>query len=202
MRILHLVFHPNLETSRVNRIWKGQLEASGKVTTTRDLYAEYPDFHIDIEKEQDFLLNHDRIVLQFPIYWWSMTPLLKKWMDDVLQYQFAYGSRGNKLKGKDLQLICSVGGQAKNYNGFHMFATVPEILKSFQLTANLAKMNYAQPLYMFNADACSDEEVEAFGRKWSELIDDPLRSDGLMQANEKINEDLQEVYQQLGIAQD
>ena len=164
------------------------------------MYSEYPEFHIDIEKEQKLLLEHDRIVLQFPMYWWSMTPLLKKWLDDVLQYQFAYGSKGDKLKGKDMQVICSAGGQAKNFNGFHMFATVPELLKPLQLTANLAKMNYAQPLYMFNADACSDYEVRLFGDKWIDLIDDPRRGDGLEYTNEKIHEELIDVYQQLGMA--
>jgi putative NADPH-quinone reductase len=185
MKILHLVFHPDLKASRVNRTWKEQLEQSGKIYTSRDMYSEYPDFQIDVEKEQKLLQEHDRIVLQFPMYWWSVTPLLKKWFDDVLQYQFAYGSKGDKLSGKDLQIICSVGGQAKNYNGFHMFASVPELMKPLQLTANLAKMNYAQPLYMFNADACADEEVKKFGEKWVELIDDSRRADGLKYTNEK-----------------
>ena len=81
-----------------------------------------------------------------------------------------------------------------------MFATVPEILKPFQLTANLAQMNYAQPLYMFNADACSDEEVQKFGDRWVQLIDDPRRGDGLNFANKKIHEELVDVYQQLGMA--
>ena len=163
------------------------------------MYTEYPDFQIDVKKEQEILLQHERIIFQFPVYWWSVTPLLKKWLDDVLEYQFAYGSKGDKLKGKDMQLICSVGGQAKNYNGFHMFATVPELFKSFQLTANLAQMNYAQPLYMFNADACADEEVSFYGKKWVELIDDHRRSDGLQYSNDKVHQDLVDVYQQLGM---
>ncbi len=200
MRILNLVFHPNLNDSHVNKTWKSQLEESGKITTSRDMYAEYPDFQIDVEKEQKLLLRHDRIIFQFPIYWWSMPPLLKQWLDDVLQYQFAYGSKGDKLKDKDMQIICSAGGQAKNYNGFHMFATVPEVLKPFQLTANLAQMNYAQPLYMFNADACPDDEIRLFGNKWVESIDDPRRGDGLKYVNQRIHEELIAVYPQLGMA--
>lgn len=199
MKILHLVFHPNLGNSRVNRLWKALLEQSGKLSVSRDMYAEYPDYSIDIEKEQSLLVAHDRIVIQFPIYWWSMTPLLKKWLDDVFQYQFAYGSKGDKLKGKDLQIICSAGGQARNYSGFHMFATVPELLKPFQLTANLSQMNYAQPLYMFNSDACAIEEIERFGKKWVDVIADPLRADGLQHANAKIHDELNDVYQQLGM---
>jgi len=200
MKILHLVFHPNLASSRVNQQWKEQLRTSGKITTSRDVYAEYPDFRIDVAEEQTLLSAHDRIVLQFPIYWWSMPPLLKKWLDDVLEYQFAYGSQGDKLKGKDLQIICSAGGQAKNYSGFHMFATVPEILKSFQLTANLAQMNYAQPLYMFNADACSEEEIVKYGNNWVNLIDKPEIGDGLRHINNKAKDELNAVYQQLGLA--
>ena len=99
MRIMNLVFHPDLQASRVNRAWKRQLESSGKVATSRDLYGDYPDFRIDIEREQDQLLAHDRVILQFPLYWYSCPPLLKKWLDDVLTHGFAYGSTGDQLRG-------------------------------------------------------------------------------------------------------
>ena len=65
MKIMNLVFHPDLDSSRVNRLWKQQLEESRKVTTSRDLYAEYPDFQIDVEREQELLLEHDRIICSF-----------------------------------------------------------------------------------------------------------------------------------------
>ncbi|MEM8652062.1 MAG: NAD(P)H-dependent oxidoreductase, partial [Pseudomonadota bacterium] len=97
MKILNLVFHPNLEGSRVNQFWKRIFEESGKVATSVDMYDRYPDFQIDVGREQADLIAHDRIILQFPMYWYSMTPLLKKWLDDVLTYGFAYGSSGNKL---------------------------------------------------------------------------------------------------------
>ncbi len=176
MRVLHLVFHPDLASSRVNRIWREQIVASGKVSESRDLYAEYPDFRIDVGREQQMLLDHDRIVLQFPFYWYSATPLLKKWLDDVLTYGFAYGSTGDKLHGKDLQLITSVGGQPKYYSGFDIYATIHELLRPFQLTANLCGMNYQIPVWMFRADAVSEETIRAHGLEWIELIDDPLRS--------------------------
>ena len=142
MRILNLVFHPDLNASRVNSSWMRILEDSGKIATSVDMYALYPNFEIDVEREQANLLQHDRIVLQFPMYWFSMPPLLKKWLDDVLTYGFAYGSTGNNLEGKDLQTIVSVGGHARYYSGFDIYATVHELLRPFQLTAELCKMNY------------------------------------------------------------
>lgn len=178
MKILNLVFHPNLIESRVNRVWKEQLETSGKVATSRDLYSEYPDFQIDVAYEQQLLSNHDRIVFQFPFYWYSSPPLLKKWLDDVLTYGFAYGSTGNKLKGKDLQLIVSVGGEEKYYCGFDIYATIHELLRPFQLTANLCQMNYMLPVWMYEADKASDDKIRAHGRDWIEMIDDPGRSNG------------------------
>lgn len=177
MKIQHLVFHPNLQASRVNQRWRDQLVESGTLALSRDMYADYPDFQIDVEREQALLMEHDRIVLQFPFYWYSSPPLLKKWLDDVLTYGFAYGSTGTALHGKDLQLIVSVGGQPQYYSGFDIFATVHELLRPFQLTANLCGMNYAIPQWMFRADSAEDAEVSRYGEKWIDLIDDPSRSD-------------------------
>jgi glutathione-regulated potassium-efflux system ancillary protein KefG len=77
-----------------------------------NLYDAYPDWTIDVEFEQQQLKQHDLIVLQFPLQWYSVPPLLKKWMDDVLTYGFAFGASGTALKGKDLcQLSQRVGYQ-------------------------------------------------------------------------------------------
>lgn len=178
MKILHLVFHPNLQKSKVNKVWKEQLVASGKIAVSRDLYAEYPDFKINVAKEQELLLQHDRIAIQFPLYWYSMTPLLKKWLDDVLEYGFAYGRTGDTLKGKDLQLIISADGQEKYYSSFDMYCTIHDLMRPFQLTANLAQMNYSMPVWMYRADSASEKVIRKYGEKWVEMIDDPMRSDG------------------------
>jgi putative NADPH-quinone reductase len=50
------------------------------------LYKVYPDGNIDVEKEQKLIESH------------NCPPLLKKWLDDVLTYTWAYGSGGDKLK--------------------------------------------------------------------------------------------------------
>lgn len=178
MKIMNLVFHPDLHKSRVNNTWKKQLEESGKILTSRDLYVEYLDFHINIEREQELLLQHDRVILQFPLYWYSSPPLLKKWLDDVLTYGFAYGSTGNKLLGKDMQIITSVGGQEKYYSGFDIYSTLYDLLRPFQLTANLCQMNYMIPVWMYKADAVSEDIIHEYGQKWINIIDDPKRSSG------------------------
>ena len=56
-----------------------------------DLYEAYPDFLIDVEAEQALLLEHDVIVFQHPVYWYSSPAILKEWQDLVLEHGFAYG---------------------------------------------------------------------------------------------------------------
>lgn len=176
MKILHLVFHPDLSTSRVNKVWAQKIADSGKVATSRDLYADYPDFQIDVAREQELLLSHDRFVVQFPLYWYSCPPLFKKWLDDVFTYGFAYGSTGTALNGKDFQLITSVGGGEKYHTGFDTYATIHELFRPYQMTAKLSGMNYMMPVWMYRANDASEDTIQQYADKWVDLIDDPLRA--------------------------
>ena len=55
-----------------------------------DLSALYPDYRIDVAAEQAKLVTADVIVLQFPIFWYSMPSLLAKWMEDVFVRGFSF----------------------------------------------------------------------------------------------------------------
>lgn len=87
MKTLVIVAHPDLNASRVNRRWKEELLKHPGEIELHELYAEYPDWQIDVTREQQLLEAHERVILQFPFYWYSYPPLLKKWFDEV----FAYG---------------------------------------------------------------------------------------------------------------
>ena len=70
--------------SHVNRPLAEALAALPDVDV-RDLYARYPDYDIDVVAEQRALSCADTVVLQFPTFWFSVPPLLKLWMDEVLE---------------------------------------------------------------------------------------------------------------------
>ncbi|MGB3260885.1 NAD(P)H-dependent oxidoreductase [Paenisporosarcina sp.] len=142
MKTLILVAHPNLSGSVVNKIWMERLQKEEEMTV-HNLYAEYPDGRINKDREQQLLLEHDRIVFQFPFYWYSSPSLLKEWQDVVLSYGWAYGPEGTKLRGKEFILAISTGGpeaayQAGSYNHYSM----SELTKPFQATANLTGMRF------------------------------------------------------------
>ncbi|MGM9905783.1 NAD(P)H-dependent oxidoreductase, partial [Lactobacillus sp.] len=113
MKTTIFLFHPDLTASKVNRALAAAASEAG--FEVRDLYRLYPDWEIDVQAEQAAMEASDRIVLQFPMYWYSCPPLLKKWEDLVLEYGWAYGSTGTKLHGKELLLAVSPGAPADNY---------------------------------------------------------------------------------------
>ncbi|GEA60121.1 NAD(P)H-dependent oxidoreductase [Vibrio comitans] len=147
-KVLVISGHPNLEASYTNKVILEQAEKNVHNVEVRRLDTLYPDYRINIEAEQQALLNADVIVLQFPFYWYSVPALLKKWIDDVFSYNFAYGSKGDKLKGKDFLLSFTIGGPSESYEplGYNHFS-IEQLMMPLQQTAYLAGMNFQKPLY-------------------------------------------------------
>ncbi|HEX5667818.1 MAG TPA: NAD(P)H-dependent oxidoreductase, partial [Chitinophagaceae bacterium] len=142
MRTLILFAHPRLEKSKINKLLVSRIRPSSNLSFI-DLYETYPDFNIDIEKEKELLQQHDVIIWQHPFYWYSCPPLLKQWIDLVLEFGWAYGPGGNALNGKIIFNAITTGGagEAYQHEGKNRF-TVREYLHPFDQTALLCKMNY------------------------------------------------------------
>jgi glutathione-regulated potassium-efflux system ancillary protein KefG len=159
LKTLVIVAHPNIKNSVINKMWAERLQDE-KDITVHELYQTYPDGKIDVVYEQQLLLEHDRIVFQFPFYWYSSPSLLKEWQDVVLTYGWAYGSEGNKLRGKEFMLAISTGGpeaayQAGGYNHYSM----SELIKPFQAMANLTGMRFLPSYTAQGVRFLSDEQV-------------------------------------------
>jgi len=139
--------------------------------TFRDLYHVYPDFDIDVQKEQSLLLGHDVIIWQHPFYWYSAPPLIKQWEDLVLEHGWAYGSGGNMLSGKRVFNAITCGGPMQVYSkeGRNRF-TIREFLYPFDQTAHLCKMQYLPPFVIDGTHRLSSEKIEVFALQYKELL--------------------------------
>jgi glutathione-regulated potassium-efflux system ancillary protein KefG len=167
---LVLLAHPNLPGSRVNAALAEAIRGADGVTV-HNLYAAYPDHRIDVAREQELLGEHDTIVFQFPFYWYSVPPLLKQWLDEVLLFGFAYGPEGTALRGKTLQIVTSTGGVAGTYAAHgHRGFTMTELLRPLEATANLTGMTPADPLILHGASGVTDEELALHGKRYRELL--------------------------------
>lgn len=137
--VLVISDHPNLENSYTNKVILSRLEASSEDIVVHRLDERYPDFNIDVDVEQKALKQADVILLQFPFYWYSVPALMKKWLDDVFSFNFAYGPEGDKLKDKAFILSFTVGGPEEAYTpiGYNHFR-IEELIKPLEQTAYLA----------------------------------------------------------------
>ena len=154
----------NIELVRATRDLPG--------TTLVDLYGEYPDYHVDIDREQQRLASHDVVVFMFPLFWYSTPALLKEWQDLVLEYGFAYGSGGTALHGKVLLCALTAGGDelAYRHEGYNHY-TIRELLRPLEQTATLCGMRYLPPFALFGARSALEEgRVGAHVEAWRRLV--------------------------------
>ncbi|MCO7179531.1 NAD(P)H-dependent oxidoreductase, partial [Streptococcus gallolyticus] len=57
-----------------------------------------------------FKTLQQNLIFQFPLYWYSSPSLLKKWIDEVIIYGWAYGSKGKRIfYNRKLGLAISAG---------------------------------------------------------------------------------------------
>ncbi|WP_077002118.1 NAD(P)H-dependent oxidoreductase [Variovorax sp. KK3] len=178
-----LAAHPHWRDSRVN--WQ-LLQAARAVpgVDVNDLYGSYPDYAIDVPAEQARLARADLLVLLHPIQWYSMPPLQKLWLDEVLSYGWAYGGGGTALQGKDCWLVATTGGpegsyHPQSYNRYFFDAFLPP----YEQTAALCGMRFLPPLVFHGSRSASQEalaaHVDMFSQRlasypdWPEIEDMP-----------------------------
>jgi len=94
----------------------------------------------DVKTEQDKLLWADVLILQFPLWWFSMPAILKGWVDRVYAFGFAYGVGeqserrwGDRygegtLAGKRAMLVVTTGGWEEHYSARGINGPIDDLL--------------------------------------------------------------------------
>ena len=180
-RILVNVFHPDIKSSRCNKILMdtvGELEN----VTCRDVYSECRDFKINVKHEQKLLVDHDLIVFQFPFYWYSGPSLLKEWQDKVLEPDFAFlPAGGDWLKGKHWLTVLSTGARKDVYRSGGLYNyTISELLRPFQQTADICGLKWLPPLVIYSVLPegsesyfnVTNEEISNFANTYKKYLDE------------------------------
>ncbi|GAA0127128.1 MULTISPECIES: NAD(P)H-dependent oxidoreductase [Clostridium] len=170
MKTLVILAHPNIDKSKVNKMW-GQALGKEDDITVHEIYKLYKDGKIDVSSEQKLIEEHDRIVFQFPFYWYSIPSFLKQWQDEVFAFGFSHGPNGNKLKGKEFMLAISAGGSKEGYQagGYQNFS-ISELTKPLQNMAIFTGMKYLPPYVLYSTHKLTDEEIKVSAEKLSDML--------------------------------
>ena len=98
----------------------------------------------DIAREQDKLRWADALILQFPLWWFSMPAILKGWVERVYAYGFGYGVGEHSdmrwgdrygegsLAGKRAMLVVTAGGWESHYAPRGINGPIDDILFPIQ----------------------------------------------------------------------
>ena len=171
MKNLIIVSHPNIQNSVVNKRWIEELQKHPELCTVHEIYKAYPDGNIDVEKEQKLLVEHDNLILQYPMYWFNCTPLLKKWLDDVFTDGWAYGIGGDKLIDKKIALAISMGVKESCYQPEGKYkATVDQFILPFRTTADYCHMNFRGYFAFYGSEHLIPERLEQNAQEYIKFL--------------------------------
>ncbi|MCG7624981.1 NAD(P)H-dependent oxidoreductase [Epibacterium sp. Ofav1-8] len=165
-KTLILMFHPDLSRSKANAAMARAAAALPGVEVV-DMTAACPDgldLFRDGEREAARLLGADRLVLQFPVQWYSTPPLLKAWQDAVLTRMFyiAYEAEGRRLEGTPLLIAATAGNTPEAYTagGRNLFP-MADLMAPLRATAHRCGLEWADPFVLYRADKLSPDQIEA-----------------------------------------
>lgn len=155
-KILLISGHPDISHSTANRIITEEILDDKRITAI-DIKLNYPDYNIDVEKEQQQLLSAELIILQVPFMWYGLPAHVKLWIENVFTHGFAFGKEGDKLKGKSFLLSLTMGGNQHAYStGGQHEHPVEFFLKPIELFIRYCGLNYLPPVYSYSMTNDSD----------------------------------------------
>jgi putative NADPH-quinone reductase len=159
MKTLIIVIHPDIKNSRINKRWIQELEKFPGKYHIHQLHEVYPGQIFDIAAEQKLIEEHERIIFQFPFYWYHGPALLKRWMDVVLTHGWAYGSTsGYKFRGKKVAIAISLGlKEDEVQKGGAYKYSLEEMTRPFELTFGYVKADY-RPMFAYYGMAYNPSE--------------------------------------------
>lgn len=174
MKNLVVVAHPNLLHSRVNKRWVDELKKYPEQITVHDLYGRYPDKNIDISFEQSLLIEHGRLILQFPLQWYSTPSLLKQWIDEVFTTSWLFGEGGKYIQGKEFVLAITIGGVENTYQAGGLIGyTISELTRPLQTFATQVGMTMLPSFTFHGAVKATDKDIEESVQPFIEHIGNP-----------------------------
>lgn len=170
---LILSFHPDLGRSHANRAMLDAVKDLEGIAIV-DLYGLYPTDEVNIAAEVQRLLSAKRLVLQFPVQWYSTPALLKTWQDSVLtqMYYLAYETQGQKLEGLPILIVATAGNTPEAYSetGVNLFP-LEQLLQPLRATAHRCQWAWSDPFLVYQANTLPGSELDVVAAEYRARIE-------------------------------
>ena len=165
-KTLIILAHPDLTRSMANKKLKEEAKKNTDVIV-HNIYEEYSNGKINLEKELNLLKETGTLILQFPIQWFNCPSLLKEWIDTVFMAAHFSESEEKILANKKIGLAITTGGVKEIYEG-----KLENILAPFLLSIDYLN---AKNIPIFSVHGVmpgkiSETEIEENAKKYVEYL--------------------------------
>lgn len=166
MKTLVIVSHPQLGGSQTQSFLK---EVAVPLPDVQ--WWPLTDGPIDVSAAQQAVRSADRIVFQFPLYWYSAPASLWAWLDAVWSGGFAYDETGGRLTGKSLGLVVNFGQRPDDYTlGGRVGQPVEAFLAPFAALAKRTGMTLMRPLLIAQFERQSLAEHQQLTTRYAQYL--------------------------------
>ena len=166
-----LLAHSDFGASQANRaLLHGLNDLPG--LEVAELYALYPDGRIDFAVERERVLRANRLVLQFPLCWYSTPPLLKHWEDAVLTPLFYLEPDiAASTAGLPVLAATTTGGASGSYQpGGATGMTIDELFAPLRATARKCAWLWQPPFALHDVRTLDDDALVRAGEEYRSVI--------------------------------
>lgn len=158
MRTIVYVAHPNSAQSSSQQF----LLSTGQVlseATFVDLHAEFEaNGGFDAEAEHARLAQYERILVQFPLYWYQAPAVLKQWIDTVFDLSASMKRLQSHLARCEFGVVVMIGVAESEYQaGGREQRTLSELLSPYETFARYFQMRYLAPFAIHQFQYMTEE---------------------------------------------
>ncbi|CAL9439655.1 Glutathione-regulated potassium-efflux system ancillary protein KefF [Streptomyces sp. enrichment culture] len=132
----------------------------------------------DVAAEQEKVRWSDAVVLQFPLWWFSVPAILKGWMDRVFVRGFAHGPGlpppygEGVLAGRRALMSVTAGARESSFSGRGVHGRLADLLHPFQhglfWFTGIAPL---EPFAVYDANVLPGDRFEAAKREYGRRLD-------------------------------
>ena len=145
-KTLIIMSHPDVTQSSSQQFLLAAVKGEEQIQVRHleSILAAQGSKHFDKTLERAFLQEADRIILQFPLYWYQCPSVMKQWMDEVLTLNLSQKAK------KEFGIVVTVGAKSDRYTaGGSVGFGIEELLRPYQALANQLGWEYQTPFVIY-----------------------------------------------------
>ncbi len=165
MNTLIVLAHPrhNSLNASLSQCLQSKLQLYGHHVVLNDLYRsgfnpitdEQISITADVIGAQEQIRQAEIVVLQFPLWWFTMPAMLKGWFDRVFTKGFAYDVgkifATGLLKGKKVMISTTTQSNANVYSDSGHHGNIEKFLEPIHHTLRMAGFTILKPYVVYDA---------------------------------------------------